>query len=674
MRRSGLRWAGLLLGIGVAAAASEIPQLAPGAPAPLQGAPGPMLRRALQALEAGDAARAEPLLVEIARAHPIVADHADLLRMRLLVDSGRLDDALAVQGTWAYLESPLESDFFSLVGLAHAERGDEIAARSAWEFARLATRDGARLATLHLASARSYERSGEPATAAESYLRIWTAHPLAPEADVAGERLEALERRLGRPLRTDAAWRKRGDALFGERRNEQSLEAYERALATGAASPAERQRVRRQIAETLFRLRRYPEAAAAYAALPQDAEIRIARARSLARSGRVLEGAAELERVGRSARGPDAAQAFLLAALLLEGEREVERARRLFEDVVRAAPSSVHAVEALWRLGWTAYQAERFTDARVYFEALGRREEGVDGLRARYWRARAAEREGLPGSQEAFAALASEYPLTYYGWRARERARGPAAGSGPRTPVRPGTSAIEPRDLERPRILLEAGLVAAARDELDRLFPRARGLEDRLSLAELYSDAGDFHRSQRLVVDAYVDRLARGPEPSQLELWWHAWPAPFRDEVRGAAARWAGLEPELIYALMREESGYRPEVVSVSGARGLLQLMPGTAERVARQISLARPAPDDLFDPGINIALGASYLGQLLAQFDGRRSAAIGSYNAGPQAVARWLEQGQGEDDEWVESIGYDQTRAYVKRVLRSLHAYRVLY
>jgi soluble lytic murein transglycosylase len=242
--------------------------------------------------------------------------------------------------------------------------------------------------------------------------------------------------------------------------------------------------------------------------------------------------------------------------------------------------------------------------------------------------------------------------------------------------VRPGTSAIEPRDLERPRILLEAGLGAAARDELDRLFARARGLEDRLSLAELYSDAGDFHRSQRLVVDAYVDRLARGPEPAQLELWWHAWPAPFPDEVRSAAARWSELEPELIYALMREESGYRPEVVSVSGARGLLQLMPGTAERVAQQISLARPAPDDLFDPGINIALGASYLGQLLAQFQGRHSAAIGSYNAGPQAVARWLElePGPGEDDEWVESIGYDQTRAYVKRVLRSLYAYRVLY
>ena len=64
----------------------------------------------------------------------------------------------------------------------------------------------------------------------------------------------------------------------------------------------------------------------------------------------------------------------------------------------------------------------------------------------------------------------------------------------------------------------------------------------------------------------------------------------------------------------------------------------------------------------------------LLRRFDGRTSAAVGSYNAGPTAVARWLKRASGEDDEWVESMAYDQTRGYVKRVLRSLHAYRVLY
>ena len=83
---------------------------------------------------------------------------------------------------------------------------------------------------------------------------------------------------------------------------------------------------------------------------------------------------------------------------------------------------------------------------------------------------------------------------------------------------------------------------------------------------------------------------------------------------------------------------------------------------------------DDLFVPNVNIQLGSAYLGELLLRFSGRESAAIGSYNAGPHRVVKWLEGNALEDDEWVEAIPYDQTRGYVKRVLRSMHVYRVLY
>jgi soluble lytic murein transglycosylase len=76
----------------------------------------------------------------------------------------------------------------------------------------------------------------------------------------------------------------------------------------------------------------------------------------------------------------------------------------------------------------------------------------------------------------------------------------------------------------------------------------------------------------------------------------------------------------------------------------------------------------------VNIRLGAAYLHELLTSFDGRASAAIGSYNAGPHRIERWLADGPAGDDEWVEAIPYEQTRTYVKRVLRSMHAYRVLY
>jgi soluble lytic murein transglycosylase len=159
-----------------------------------------------------------------------------------------------------------------------------------------------------------------------------------------------------------------------------------------------------------------------------------------------------------------------------------------------------------------------------------------------------------------------------------------------------------------------------------------------------------------------------------VEIWWHAWPVPFAVEVRGASVEGTALDEELIYAVMREESGYRPEVLSVSGARGLLQLMPETAELVAKRVELAEFSVEDLFLPRVNIQLGSAYLAELLGRFSGRASAAIGSYNAGPHRVTRWLDGELLDDDEWVEEIPYDQTRSYVKRVLRSVYAYRVLY
>ena len=84
--------------------------------------------------------------------------------------------------------------------------------------------------------------------------------------------------------------------------------------------------------------------------------------------------------------------------------------------------------------------------------------------------------------------------------------------------------------------------------------------------------------------------------------------------------------------------------------------------------------PDQLFDPQTNIELGSFYLGELRRRFPAQLSASIASYNAGPHVVSRWVEDDPRPDDEWVETIPYSQTRSYVKRVMRSLQAYRLLY
>ena len=679
-RAAGLVCLGLGLGLAILlpTRAERIARAATNDALPLR--PGAALRAALEAQARGKTGRAERLLAELRVREPLVGDYADLLRMRMWVEAERWDEAVALGSSWEHPASPVEAEFRELQGRALAERGDEHAARSAWIAALARTDDAERLASLRLEIARSELRSGDERGASETFLEIFTRHPLTPADAEAQAALDELDRRIG-PLRQARQLRRRGNTLFAQRRNEEALAAYDAALALGGESEQDTVRVRQKRAHTLFRLRRYPEAVKAFESFPSRAPDRIEQARAVARAGDVPGAVRALERLAADSRGTSASQALLLAALLLDGEGETERAREHYAALVRSSPRSEAGVSARWQLGWEAYRAGRYKAAIGYFDALAPLEaDEVSRLRARYWSARASAKGGAPASaQESFARLALEYPLSYYGWRAAGRLDGgapvdPAMPAVSASPIPRGRAVLAPSQLARPRILLEAGLVAEARLELDRLFGHARGLDDRLALAELYADAGDFNRPQRLVVDAYQETLARAPLAGSLDLWWHAWPAPFFDEVRDATAKRAHVDPALVYAIMREESGYRPEVLSVSGARGLLQLMPETAEKVARAEAISDFAADDLFVPQVNIALGSAYLEELFARFGGRPSAAIGSYNAGPHRVAEWLEGDALEDDEWVEAIPYDQTRGYVKRVLRSMQAYRVLY
>jgi len=634
--------------------------------------PGAALRVAREALERRDFRTAEALLELIASRHPLIADHADLLRMRARVESGRNDEAIAMRAAWEAHESPLDAAFFTLLGRAHAAQGDEAAARDAWEAALADARDAEQIAALNTSIADSWARSGQPERAAESYLEVWTHYPWTESARAADAALDGLGEAAEAPRRGAREYLARGEAFFAERSNEEALAAYDRALALGGLEPAARLRAKRQRADTLFRLRRYPEAAAAYAELPKEDEIEVEKARAYARSGDVPRAIRELEEIGAQSRSGLAPRANLLAGLLAEGEDEGERAEAFFEKA-RRGPSRTAAAAAGWRLGWSRYRAGRFAEAIEYFDRLIAEDDSPSSQRARYWRARALERSGdAAAAADVYRTLASEYPLSYYGFRAAARvADAPAPDP---EPIEPGSSGLGEADLARPRILLEAGMPEEARWELARLDPRVRGLADRLNLAQLYAESGDYYRPELLMVEAYSERLTGLPAPGDLEVWWHAWPTPYAELFREIAESGVRVEPGLVYAVMREESGYRPEVVSISGARGLLQIMPETGERLAQREALADFSPDDLFLPAVNIRLGSSYLEQLMTRFDGRKSAAIASYNAGAEAASRWLAEGPSEDDEWVEAIPYDQTREYVKRVLRSLHVYRALY
>jgi soluble lytic murein transglycosylase len=203
---------------------------------------------------------------------------------------------------------------------------------------------------------------------------------------------------------------------------------------------------------------------------------------------------------------------------------------------------------------------------------------------------------------------------------------------------------------------------------------RAASRADRIAIARVYTDAGDPHEAVELLARADAETLARGPGSSDDGLWRLAWPDAFARERRAARAPDARLDPWFVAALMREESGFRPDAESVTGALGLLQLMPDTARRLAAGAGIAGFAPAQLLDPALNIRLGTLLLEQLAARFDGRPEAIAAAYNAGADPVAAWRAVPIPDPAEWVETIPYDETRGYVKRIVRSLAVYRMLY
>jgi soluble lytic murein transglycosylase len=183
-------------------------------------------------------------------------------------------------------------------------------------------------------------------------------------------------------------------------------------------------------------------------------------------------------------------------------------------------------------------------------------------------------------------------------------------------------------------------------------------------------------REQKLVAAAAAARLGLANESilalAQAAYWDDLelrFPLAYADLARAAAAE-QGLPLDWVYAVIRQESAFDPDIASHAGAVGLMQLMPPTAREVAFKTGRPEPERLDLIDPALNISLGAAYLAEMQRRFDGHPLLASAAYNAGPTAVARWLPEEPMAGDLWLTEIPYGETRQYVRRVL----TYRVFY
>jgi len=159
--------------------------------------------------------------------------------------------------------------------------------------------------------------------------------------------------------------------------------------------------------------------------------------------------------------------------------------------------------------------------------------------------------------------------------------------------------------------------------------------------------------------DRAVDAAKTAGESGALSL---MFPQAHASYVRETANRFK-VPRELVYGVMRQESLFISDIKSPAGAVGLMQLMPATAMQMGKSLGVEAPRWK-LIDSEFNIQLGTKYLNHVLSKFDDNIALATAAYNAGPSRVTKWIADRPVALDLWVETIPFDETRAYVRRVL----------
>ena len=152
------------------------------------------------------------------------------------------------------------------------------------------------------------------------------------------------------------------------------------------------------------------------------------------------------------------------------------------------------------------------------------------------------------------------------------------------------------------------------------------------------------------------------------------YPAPYRDTIL-RAVKGRGVDPRLMLAIMRQESGFNPRAKSPAGARGLMQFTPDVAAKYASQAGFGKLSEDDLYRPEVSILLAGAYLGELGKMFPDLPEAVAASYNGGEENVARWVRRAVHSDrGVFTTEIGFAESKDYAMKVSANYRAYRELY
>jgi soluble lytic murein transglycosylase len=640
------------------------------------------LAKARVALMTGKAAEAVTLLEKLDDELPLVRDVVARMRAQAQLEAGPFDKAAEHLGA--------RRDLASLVLAAEAwdKAGDAGRARGAWDKVVAAAGSNKTRAQEERARLRRMQitrlKEGDPAAAADA---TWLATNALDEK-VFSEAAELLEKLTPPKLLTADELLARSRVLADAMRTEEALRAVERAgtrtTAQGKSIPAID--LCRAKADVYWKARtRYPEAGIAY--------------RQCANMG-----------------GAHAAEDLFLAARAFSRADRDSDALPGFQSVIQHHPKTTWADQAEFHLARTHALAGRWKDAAFAFDEYFKHwQNGKEKREAERYRALAhlmsrndkkARKllEDLAGGADdpitaarwtnlaALAALrdgdklhalarwaevARSRPLSYPALIARARLL-ENGGTLPIAIEPTESGALEPLGVELPPpidMLHRIGFDGEAEEMLREREPiivnktPTRGTE---SLCTAYAMLDRGKRRYQVSLQIPAQQLQTAPGGKNRSSWECVYPRPYAEIVRTAASS-SRIAPDLVWSVMRQESAFDPDVVSPARAVGLMQLLPETARTTAKTAGIAHEDAK-LTSPAQSITLGSLYLREMLDTFSESSPLAVAAYNAGPEAIQRWLIHAKGETlDVFIEKIPFVETRGYVARVLGNLARYGYL-
>jgi soluble lytic murein transglycosylase len=360
---------------------------------------------------------------------------------------------------------------------------------------------------------------------------------------------------------------------------------------------------------------------------------------------------------------------FVLSDLAADEGRDAA-ARETYRELAHRFPTSSVSPLARFRAAIIAYAAGDMRAAALELDTLHERYPRSDEvLAAGYWSGKAWARAGDSArARERWRAVIVASPRSYYSAASARR-----LGEAPWAPPPARDSIVPIADVEeaatRAQLLDRLGMGMEAEREHEWLDRQAERDPSRvLATGRAYMNRGLAWRAARL-----ASRMLERVSPVDERLYRLAYPVPDMPLLVGAAKR-VGLDPAIVAAIVRQESGFNPRATSGAGARGLMQVMPAVGEQIARAQRVPEWTSALLYQPEVSFAFGAGHLKAALGEYSDLPRA-LAAYNAGGSRVRRWMQRGGTLDPElFTERISFPETRDYVRIVQRNRDLYDVLY